>query len=65
LSIPHESTDEGLSGPKHVVSGIIKTSVCVIVTPPFLFKNVMPMILEVNNIADDIKRRERYTRIYK
>jgi hypothetical protein len=30
------------------------------VTPQFLFKKVMPMIFEVNNIAEDITRRERW-----
>jgi hypothetical protein len=35
LCIPHESRDDGLSGPKHAVSGIIKMFVCVTVTPQF------------------------------
>jgi hypothetical protein len=33
--ISHVSTDDGLSRPKHVASGIIKAFVCVMVTPPF------------------------------
>jgi hypothetical protein len=35
LYISHVSTDDGLSGPKHVVSGIIKAFVCVMATLPF------------------------------
>jgi hypothetical protein len=37
LCIPRESSDDGLPGPKHIVSVIIKTFACVMVTPPFLF----------------------------
>jgi hypothetical protein len=33
-------------------------NICVMVTPQFLFKKVMPMIFEVNNTAEDITRRE-------
>jgi hypothetical protein len=37
LYISHVLPDDGLSGPKHVVSGVIKNLfVCVTVTPPFL-----------------------------
>jgi hypothetical protein len=31
MYVAHESPDVGLSGPKHGVSGIIKTSVCVMI----------------------------------
>jgi hypothetical protein len=37
LYIPQELPDDRLSAPKHLVSQIIKTFVCVTVTPPFLF----------------------------
>jgi hypothetical protein len=39
LYIPHDSPDDGLSGPKNVLIGIIKIFVCVAVTPSFLFVN--------------------------
>jgi hypothetical protein len=38
LCISHVPPDDGLSCPQHVVSGIIKTSDYVAVTPPFLHK---------------------------
>jgi hypothetical protein len=34
--LPQESPDDGLSGPKHVASRIIKIFVCVTVSPPVL-----------------------------
>jgi hypothetical protein len=35
--VPHDSPDDGLSRPKHIVSGIIKTIVRLTVAPTFLF----------------------------
>jgi hypothetical protein len=37
LYISHISPDDGLSGIKHVLRGILKTFVCVMVTSLFLF----------------------------
>jgi hypothetical protein len=39
--ISHVSPDEGPSGPKHAVSGIMKTFIYVTVTPLFLFVNYL------------------------
>jgi hypothetical protein len=44
LHIPNESPDDGLSGPKHVVSWLIKTFACVTVTPPCLFVSTINRI---------------------
>jgi hypothetical protein len=41
LYISHVSPGHGLSGPKYIVSEIIKTFVCVTVTSPFLFVNIL------------------------
>jgi hypothetical protein len=45
LYIPHESLGDGLSGPKHVVSGIIKIFVRVKVTPSVLTLSAINMLL--------------------
>jgi hypothetical protein len=37
LYISHIPSDDGLRGPKHVVSGVIIIFICVAVTSPFLF----------------------------
>jgi hypothetical protein len=57
------SSDEGLWGPKHVVSRLIKTCVCVIVTPPFLFvstTNNMKHYKAVSAVCHQLSMKEFY-----
>jgi hypothetical protein len=37
LYVLESSSDGGISGQNHVVSGIVKTFVCLMITTPFLF----------------------------
>jgi hypothetical protein len=50
LYILHNSPDDGLSGPKHVASGIIKLFIYVTVTSSFLFGIATIRIQQYKNI---------------
>jgi hypothetical protein len=57
LYIPHELPDDGLTGPKYVVSGVIKTFVCV--TLPIRYYFIFPRRLRkiICNLSQDSRCR--------
>jgi hypothetical protein len=49
LCIPQQSPDDGLSGPKHVVNGKVKTIICVTATPRFSFESTKNRMQQCEN----------------